>query len=77
MRMHERYRERVYRLELRPLGAVEEFIAELRGGLARGWERRLMAPETEVPRVKRESKKRGAVTRVADRQRVGRKGEAG
>jgi DNA-binding transcriptional ArsR family regulator len=62
-------RERVYRLELGPLAAIEEFIAELRRDRASEWERRFMALETEVHRVKRESKKRAAVTRVVGQQR--------
>jgi DNA-binding transcriptional ArsR family regulator len=62
-------RQRVYRLELGPLAAVEEFIAELRRDRASEWERRFMALETEVHRVKRESKKRAVVTRVVDLQR--------
>lgn len=53
-------RERVYRLEPGPLSAIEEFIAELRRTRASEWERRFMALETEVHRVKRESKKRAA-----------------
>jgi len=50
-------RERVYRLQLRPLAAIEEFIAMLRSTRATDWERRLMALETEVHRVKRASRK--------------------
>ncbi len=69
-------RERVYRLELGPLAAVEEFIAELRRDRVSEWERRFMALETEVHRVKRASKKRAAVThvvnqRVRDKERTG------
>ncbi len=56
-------RERVYRLELGPLAAIEEFLAELRRDRASEWERRLLALETEVHRVKRESKRRAAATR--------------
>jgi DNA-binding transcriptional ArsR family regulator len=59
-------RERVYRLELGPLAAIEAFIAELRRDGASEWERRFMALETEVHRVKRGSKKRAA---VVDQQR--------
>lgn len=70
-------RERVYRLELGPLTAIEEFIAELRRDQASEWERRFMALETEVHRVKRESKKRAAVTRVVDQQRKGEKERTG
>jgi DNA-binding transcriptional ArsR family regulator len=55
-------RERVYRLELAPLSPIEEYIAELRHSSASEWERRFMALETEVHRVKRASKKRAALT---------------
>jgi hypothetical protein len=61
-------RERVYQLELGPLEAIEAFIAELQRDRASEWERRFMALETEVHRVKRESKKR-AGTRVVDQPR--------
>jgi DNA-binding transcriptional ArsR family regulator len=70
-------RERVYRLELGPLAAVEEFIAELRRDRASEWERRFMALETEVHRVKRESKKHAAVKRVVDQQREREKEKTG
>ena len=53
----------------RMLAAIEEFIAELRGHRVSEWERRFMALETEVHRVKRESKKRAGVTRVVAQQR--------
>jgi len=70
-------RERVYRLELGPLAAIEEFIAELRRDRASEWERRFMALETEVHRVKRESKKRAAVTSGVDQRRKGTKEKTG
>jgi len=75
-------RERVYRLELGPLAAVEEFIAELRRDRASRWERRFRALETEVHRVKRESKKRAtersvAETRLAEQRRERKKEKAG
>ena len=70
-------RERVYRLKLGPLAAIEEFIAELRRDRATEWERRFMALETEVHRVKRESKQRAKVVRVADQQRRQEKGKTG
>ncbi len=66
-------RERVYRLELGPLSAIEEFISELRRDQASEWERRFMALETEVHRVKRASKKRTAV----DQQRKQNREKAG
>ena len=44
-------RERVYRLTLDALAELEAFLAELRAPC--GWERRFMALETEVHRVKR------------------------
>jgi DNA-binding transcriptional ArsR family regulator len=62
-----RGRERVYRLELAPLAALEEFITELRREPVSAWEHRFMALDTEVHRVKRESK-RAAVTRVAKQE---------
>jgi DNA-binding transcriptional ArsR family regulator len=62
-------RERVYRLELGPLAAIEEFIAELGRDRASELERRFMALETEVHRVKRESKKRATETRLLDQRR--------
>ncbi len=62
-------RERVYRLEPGPLAAIEQFIAELRRDRAGEWERRLMALETEVHRVKRRSKKLPASTRLVERRR--------
>ena len=62
-------RERVYRLELGPLAELEAFIAELRLDRASQWERRFLALETEVHRVKRESRKRAAETREADQPR--------
>lgn len=53
-------RERLYRLTLDRFSELEAFLAELR---APGrWERRLMALETEVHRVKRE--RRGALSAV-------------
>jgi DNA-binding transcriptional ArsR family regulator len=70
-------RERVYRLELGPLAAIEEFIAEMRRDRASEWERRFMALETEVHRVKRQSKRRVAVTRVVDQQRERKKEKTG
>ena len=70
-------RERVYQLELGPLAAIEEFIAELRRDRASKWERRFMALETEVHRVKRDSKKRAEVTRVVDQQRERKKEKTG
>ena len=55
-----RGRERVYRLTLETLSELEAFLAELRE--PDRWERRLMALETEVHRVKRE--RRGAPNAV-------------
>jgi DNA-binding transcriptional ArsR family regulator len=47
-----RGRERVYQLTLDALSELEAYLAELRAPSR--WERRLMALETEVHRVKRE-----------------------
>ena len=53
-------RERVYRLELAPLAEVETYLAELRSTRdddeRAGWERRFMALETEVHRVRAQTK---------------------
>jgi DNA-binding transcriptional ArsR family regulator len=70
-------RERVYRLELAPLAALEEFISELRSDPASEWARRFMALETEVHRVKRESKKRAAAMPAVDQRRQSEKGKTG
>ena len=51
-------RERQYALQLGALDELERFLAELRAPST--WERRLMALETEVHRVKRQ--RRGAAT---------------
>jgi DNA-binding transcriptional ArsR family regulator len=64
-----RGRERVYRLELAPLAAIEDFIGRLRVTTASEWERRFLALDTEVHRVKRDSKKRAAAARAADQPR--------
>ena len=66
-------RERVYRLERGPLSAIEEFISELRREQDSEWERRFMALQTEVHRVKRASKKRAAVDqqRKQNREKTG------
>jgi DNA-binding transcriptional ArsR family regulator len=53
-------RERAYTLTLATLTELEAFLAELRAPSR--WERRLMALETEVHRVKR--RKQGAPARV-------------
>ena len=70
-------RERVYRLELGPLAEIEEFIADLRRDRASEWERRFMALDTEVHRVKRASKKRVTEPRVVDRLRERQKERTG
>ena len=47
-------RERHYRLEVGALATLERFLAELHEGAASRWERRSMALETEVHRVRKE-----------------------
>jgi DNA-binding transcriptional ArsR family regulator len=52
-------RERVYRLALAPLAQVEAYLAELRApreAARNAWERRFMALDTEVHRVRARSK---------------------
>lgn len=54
-------RERVYQIELTALAELEAFLQELRASVASEWERRFMALETEVHRVRRQ-RKRAPVT---------------
>jgi DNA-binding transcriptional ArsR family regulator len=53
-----RGRERVYELQLSALDELEGFLQDLRTTTANTWERRFMALETEVYRVRRERKRR-------------------
>ena len=50
-------RERMYQLDLTALGELEAFIAELRRTVADDWDRRFMALETEVFRVRKQRKR--------------------
>ena len=50
-------RERLYQLDLSALAELEAFLAELRRTAADDWERRFMALETEVFRVKQQRKR--------------------
>lgn len=63
-------RERIYRLDCRPLDEARQFLAELRSPSAArsAWERRFMALETEVHRV-RARRKAGAVPAVGTKKR--------
>ncbi len=70
-------RERVYRLELEPLAELEAFIAELRSDAASEWERRFMALDTEVHRVKRDAKRRAASVPAGAEQPKKKKERAG
>lgn len=60
-----RGRERVYHLELAALAELETFLHELHASLESEWERRLLALETEVHRVRRQ-RKRTAVTTTSE-----------
>jgi DNA-binding transcriptional ArsR family regulator len=51
-----RGRQRVYGIELGALVELEAFLQELRATVASEWERRFMALETEVHRVRRQRK---------------------
>lgn len=53
-------RERLYHLELAPLADLEAFLASLRATRESEWERRFLALETEVHRVK--SRRKRALT---------------
>lgn len=50
-------RERLYQLDLSALVELEAFLAELRRTVAEDWERRFMALETEVFRVRQQRKR--------------------
>jgi DNA-binding transcriptional ArsR family regulator len=56
-----RGRERVYRIELAGLAALEAFLHELHATLETEWERRFMALETEVHRVRRQRERAPAI----------------
>ncbi len=53
-----RGRERMYRLDVGMLAELEGFLQELRATTADAWERRFMALETEVYRVRQQRRKR-------------------
>jgi DNA-binding transcriptional ArsR family regulator len=50
-------RERLYQLDLSALAELEAFLAELHRTVAEDWERRFMALETEVFRVRQQRKR--------------------
>jgi DNA-binding transcriptional ArsR family regulator len=50
-------RERLYQLDLSALAELEAFLAELRRTVTEDWERRFMALETEVFRVRQHRKR--------------------
>ena len=65
-------RERLYQLDLaaRGLADLEAFLAELRRTTAEDWERRFMALETEVFRVKQQRKRSAQpASGVADKKK--------
>jgi DNA-binding transcriptional ArsR family regulator len=72
-----RGRERVYRIELGALTEIEAFLQELRATATDRWNRRFMALETEVYRVRRERTRANASTRTqrAPKQACNRKKE--
>jgi DNA-binding transcriptional ArsR family regulator len=70
-------RTRIYRLELGPLTAIEEFISELRRDDAADWERHFMALDTEVHRVKRASKKHAQAVHLVGQPREPKKVKRG
>lgn len=54
-------RERVYRIELGALDELDAFLCELRATVESEWERRFMALETEVHRVRRQRERAPAI----------------
>lgn len=57
IRDEQRGRERVYQIELAALAELEAFLQELHATIESEWERRFMALETEVHRVRRQRKR--------------------
>lgn len=57
-----RGRERVYQIELAALAELEAFLQELHATVEREWERRFMALETEVHRVRRQRERAPVIT---------------
>jgi DNA-binding transcriptional ArsR family regulator len=57
-----RGRERVYQIELAALAELEAFLQELHATVESEWERRFMALETEVHRVRRRRERAPAIT---------------
>ncbi len=55
-------RERVYQIELAALVELEAFLEELHATVATEWERRFMALETEVHRVRRQRVRNPVIT---------------
>lgn len=60
-------RERAYELTLDPLAELEAFVAELRAPSK--WERRLMALETQVHRVKQRRRRTQTGARAIENQK--------
>jgi DNA-binding transcriptional ArsR family regulator len=67
-----RGRERLYQLDLSALAELEAFLGELRRTVADEWERRFMALETEVFRVRQQRKRS---PRPASKETTGKKKE--
>ncbi|MEO8700030.1 MAG: metalloregulator ArsR/SmtB family transcription factor [Kofleriaceae bacterium] len=57
-----RGRERVYHIELAALAPLEAFLQELHATVESEWERRFMALETEVHRVRRQRERTPVIT---------------
>jgi DNA-binding transcriptional ArsR family regulator len=64
-----RGRERVYQLELAALAELEAFLLELHATVASEWERRLMALETEVHRVRRQRRRVPVITNTQHKKK--------
>ena len=58
-------RERTYEIELAALTELEAFLQELRASAASEWERRFLALDTEVHRVRRQRKRAPSITSLA------------
>lgn len=62
-------RERLYKLELSAIAELEGFLQELRETLETTWERRFMALETEVFRVRQERRRQPQPASTSDKKK--------
>jgi DNA-binding transcriptional ArsR family regulator len=62
-------RERLYRIELGALAELEAFLQQLHATVVSEWDRRFMALETEVHRVRRKRERGPVITNTKHRKK--------